>query len=274
MPLPSASRPAARQFAAQVDLVEVYATVTDEAGRAIDGLRSDDFIIEEDGVRQDVQAFATGDAPLSLAIGIDRSFSVTPEALSAAVAGVGSMVDRLSVDDRVMLIGIGSETEVLAPLESDRAALRLALRSIDRWGTTPLFDAVIRAVGAVHPAPGRRALILLSDGRDRYSRATAADVVTYVREHDVLVYPVSVGPTRETVWGEVAAVSGARSFHVREAAALAPTLQTVVDELRHQYLLGYPPRPEGPGGWRSIRVRVNRAQARVRARDGYLVPSR
>lgn len=274
VPRAGATRPAAGQFAARADLVEVYATVTDQAGRAIGGLRSEDFVIEEDGVRQDVQVFATGDAPLALAIGIDRSFSVTSEALSATVAGVGIMLGRLSADDRVMLIGIGSDAEVLTPLESDRTALRRALQSIERWGTTPLFDAVIGAIGAVQPAPGRRALILLSDGRDRYSHATAADVVTYAREHDVLVYPVSIGSTREAVWGEVAAVSGARSFYVREARGVASTLETVVDELRQQYLLGYAPRAVGLGGWRSIRVRVNRPQARVRARDGYVAPSR
>lgn len=264
----------AGQFTARANLVEVYATVTDEAGRALTGLQSADFIIEEDGERQSIEAFATGDAPLALAVGVDRSFSVPPEVLSQVTAGVGTVVGRLLPGDRVMLLGIGSETEVIAPLDAGRDAVRAALPSLERWGTTPLFDAVIQAIDTIQPASGRRALILLSDGIDRYSRARVADVVRHAREHDVLVYPVSIGRTREAVWSEVATVSGARSFHVRDAREVAATLQAVVDELRHQYLLGYAPPNGGRAGWRSISVRVNRPRARVRARDGYLAPSR
>lgn len=273
-PLHLAFGPVAAQFTARANLVEVHATVTDEAGRAVAGLQAADFIVEEDGERRSVEAFAIGDAPLSLAVAIDRSFSVPPDVLSAVAVGVRTVVDGLPPDDRVMLLGIGSETDVLAPIDGPRDAVRAALASLDRWGTTPLFDAVIQAIDAVQLASGRRALILLSDGVDRYSRTRAADVVRYAREHDVLVYPVSIGRTREAVWSEVAAVSGARSFHVRDAREVAGTLRAVIDELRQQYLLGYVPPANGRVGWRSIRVRVNRPGARVRARDGYLALSR
>lgn len=273
-PLHLAFEPVAAQFVARANLVEVHATVTDGTGRAVPGLQATDFVVEEDGERRSVEAFATGDASLSLAVAIDRSFSVPADVLSAVTAGVGTVVDRLPPGDRVMLLGIGSETDVLAPLDGDRDAVRAALSSLDRWGTTPLFDAVIQAIDAVQPASGRRALILVSDGVDRYSRARAADVVRYAREHDVLVYPVSIGRTGEAVWSEVAAVSGARAFHVRDAREVAVTLQAVIDELRQQYLLGYVPPANGRIGWRAIRVRVNRPGARVRARDGYLALSR
>lgn len=173
-----------------------------------------------------------------------------------------------------MVLGIGSETEVLAPLSTDRAAAQRSLDRIARWGTTPLFDAVIESIDAVQPAPGRRALILLSDGDDRYSRATASDVVAYARQHDVLVYPVSIGRTRIPVWAEVATVSGGRSFEVRDLKKLEATMAGIAEELRHQYLLGYAPSGEAREGWRSIRVRVNRPQVRVRARDGYRASDR
>jgi Ca-activated chloride channel homolog len=188
--------------------------------------------------------------------------------LSAAVSSTRAFVSELSPRDQLMLIGIGSETEVLAPLEVDRAAPLAALNKIDRWGTTPLFDAAVAAIDAVQAASGRRALILLSDGEDRYSRTTGPVLVEYARRHDVLVYPVSIGRTRPAIWAEVASLSGGRSFFVRDLRELTPTLQTIASELRHQYLLGYAP-PEGRSGWRSIRVRVNRPQAQVRARDGY-----
>lgn len=267
------ARPLAAQFTSRVSLVEVYATVTDSAGRLVTNLRQDDFTVEEDGVRQTVQAFAAGSFSLSVAVGVDRSFSMSDRALAAAVTAARSFADQLKPEDQIMVIGIGSETEVLAPLSPDRGAARRALERLARWGTTPLYDAVIQAIDAVQPASGRRALILLSDGEDRYSRATATDVVTYARQHDVLTYPIALGNTRPPIWAEVATVSGGRSFALRDFREIGPTLSAIAEELRHQYLLGYAPAADGRVGWRSIRVKLNRSsrsQLRVRARDGYL----
>jgi len=269
---PAVLRPLAAQFSSRVSLVEVYATVTDSAGRLVTNLRQEDFAVEEDGVRQTVQAFAAGSFPLSVAVGIDRSFSMSDRALAAAVTAARSFADQLRSEDQIMVIGIGSETEVLASLSADRVAARRALERLARWGTTPLYDAVIQAIDAVQPASGRRALIVLSDGEDRYSRATATDVVSYARQHDVLTYPIALGNTRPSVWAEVATVSGGRSFALRDFREIGPTLSAIAEELRHQYLLGHAPASDGRAGWRSIRVKLNRGnrpQLRVRARDGY-----
>ena len=65
-----------RQFTSGVDLVEVYATVSDARGEPVAGLTKDDFIVEEDGRRQDIRTFSAGEFPLALAVGIDRSFSM------------------------------------------------------------------------------------------------------------------------------------------------------------------------------------------------------
>ena len=199
---------AAGQFSSRVSLVEVYATVTDASGRLVKGLRAEDFTVDEDGAPQAIQAFSYGEFPLTVAVGIDRSFSMSDQALLAAAGATRGFAERLEPDDQLMVLGIGSQTEVLSPLSTDRVRARQSLERLERWGTTPLYDAVIQAIDAVQPAPGRRALIMLSDGDDRYSRATAADVVAYARQHDVLVYPVSLGKARVPVWAEVATVSG------------------------------------------------------------------
>jgi Ca-activated chloride channel homolog len=263
----------AGQFASRVSLVEVYATVTGPDGRAIEGLTASDFTVDEDGVSQKIEAFASEGFALAVAVGLDRSFSMTAPTLAAAVSSTRSFVKALSPRDQVMLVGIGSDTEVLVPLTVDHAAALSALDEVDRWGTTPLFDAVVEAIDAVQAASGRRALILLSDGVDRYSRTTGPALVDYARRHDVLVYPVSIGRSRPEIWAQVASLSGGRSFFLRDLRELTPTLQVIASELRHQYLLGYAP-PVGRSGWRSIRVRVNRPQTQVRARDGYFAAER
>jgi Ca-activated chloride channel family protein len=265
----------AGQFAAGVNLVEVYTTVTDEKGEPIRGLNQDDFVVEEDGVPQAIRAFASGELPLALAVGIDRSFSVLPARLNGAIAAVGSLLEQLRDGDQAMLMAIGSQPEVLAPLSSDRGQARRALAGLDRWGTTPLLDAVSTAIEAIQSARGRRALILLSDGVDRYSTMTPTDLLARAREHDVLVYPVALGQRRPAFFAELAAITGGRSFHATSSAAIAAALSTIGAELRAQYLLGYTPAPrvDARDGWRSIRVIVKRPKARVRARDGYRMPS-
>jgi Ca-activated chloride channel family protein len=261
------------QFASGTNLVEVYATVTDRQGEPIAGLTAGDFHVTEDGVPQTITAFASGEFPLSVGVAIDRSFSMTTgrvNRLEILKAAARTFIRALRPDDQVMLVAIGSEVEIAAPLSPEHARALDALGRLDAWGTTPLYDATLAAIDLVQPAKGRRALVLLSDGQDRYSRASAADLLDRVRRRDVLVYPVAVATVRPPVFAELASASGARSFLAGEPRALDAALTSIARELRAQYLLGYAPRSLGGGtGWRAIEVDVDRSGARVRARAGY-----
>lgn len=260
------------QFTSGVNLVEVYATVTDRQGEPVSGLTASDFTIAEDGVRQSISTFAAGEFPLAIAIGLDRSFSMggRDNRLGVAKSAARTLVGALRPADQVMVVAIGGETEVVAPLSNDRAAALSAIDRLDAWGTTPLYDAALSALDAIQPARGRRALVLLSDGTDRYSDTPAAELVDRVRRHDVLIYPVAIGAARPPVFAELASASGGRSFFVREPAALNTTMAAIAKELRFQYLLGYvPSRERGESSWRAIEVSVARAGVRVRAREGY-----
>ena len=111
--------------------------------------------------------------------------------------------------DQTMLVAIGSEVDILAPLSSDRAAQYSALARLERFGTTGLHDAVIRTVDAIQAARGRRALVLLSDGDDRYSTASAADALGHARRSDVMIFPVALGARRPPLFAELARSPGA-----------------------------------------------------------------
>jgi Ca-activated chloride channel family protein len=255
-----------------VNLVEVYVSVTDSRGEPVSGLSRSDFTVDEDGQRQRIDTFAAGEFPLSVAIAIDRSFSVTAPKLNASTAAASRFVGELRPDDQVMVMAIGSAVEVLAPLSTDRGASRSALSRLERWGTTPLYDAAAAAIDAVQPARGRRALIVMSDGSDRYSALSGPDLVQKARQSDVLIYPIALGKERPPIFAELAAVSGGRSFQASDERSLSAALGIIARELRAQYLLGYAParEPANAPRWRSIQVRVNRSDVRVRARDGYL----
>lgn len=262
------------QFTGGVNLVEVYATVTDARGQPVTGLTAADFRIAEDGSTQAISAFAAGEFPLSIAIGLDRSFSMAgrDNRLGVAKSAARTLVGALRHDDQVLVVAIGGETTIVAPLSADRGAALAAIERLDAWGTTPLYDATLGALDAIQPARGRRALVLISDGSDRYSDATAADLVARARTHDVMIYPVAIGSTRPPVFAELAAATGGRSFFVREPAALITTMTEIAKELRFQYLLGYVPSGERSGepSWHAIDVTVRRPDVRVRAREGYL----
>jgi len=267
------ARPAAAQFTSSVNVVEVYATVTDAKGGPVTGLVQEDFTVRENGEPQQVSTFAAGQFPLSVAVAIDRSFSMAGERLATAQSAARLFLGELRPDDESMLLAIGSQTEIVAPLSRDRQAQLAALARVDAFGTTGLYDSIVAAIDAIQPAKGRRALILLSDGSDRYSTVTASQALERARRSDVLIYPIAFGQTRPETFAELATLTGGRSFHVRNAKELPQTLRAIAAELRNQYLLGYTPAKPivaGANEWRGIAVTVQRPGVTVRARDGYV----
>jgi Ca-activated chloride channel family protein len=255
-----------------VNQVEVYATVSDPSGRAVKDLPREAFTIFENDRPQEMTAFVAGEFPAAVALAIDHSVSMKGTPLTMARTAGRVFVASLKPEDRAMLIGISGQVEVLSPLDADKARLLKALDALDPWSTTALHDALIRSLELLEGETGRRAIVVLSDGEDRYSEATATAVLERARRSDVMIYPIAIGRRRAPLFAELASVSGGRSFHLKDARELAATLSSIAEDLRSQYLLGYSPAEPWPANdseWRSITVRVNQPGVRVRARSGY-----
>src|SRR5204862_3760040 len=198
-------------------------------------------------------AFAAGEFPLSVAVGLDRSFSMRAR-LGDVKAAAGVFVRALRPADRVMVVAIGSDADIVSPLSADHQAAAAAIERLDAWGTTPLYDAALAAIDRIEDAKGRRALVVVSDGIDRYSKTTATTLIGEARQRDVLVYPIAIGGARPAVFVELATVTGGRPFFVKDARELTAAFDAIGRELRFQYLLGYSPPHKGAAGeWRSIR---------------------
>ena len=261
-------------FLSQAQLVEVYATVTDAAGELVTGLRQNDFQVYENNQRQDISQFAFGEFPLTVALGVDRSWSMAGKPLELAKQASKTFLDQLKTGDRAMVVAISSTADVIAPLSADRLTQARAISALDPWSTTALRDAIMAALDRLEPEPGRQALVLFSDGNDRYSAATESEVLARARRSNALIYPITIGKQRPAFLAELAVITGGRSFLLKDAAELEKTLSTIARELRYQYLLGYAPMESirrGTHEWRSIRVALtnNHPGLRVRARDGY-----
>jgi len=263
------------QFGTSVQVVEVYASVTDVEGEPIRGLRQDQFTVREDGQVQAISTFIEGEFPLSVAVAIDRSWSMAGEQLALAKDAARTLLGALRPSDQAMVVAVSAEVEIVAPLSVDRGAQAAAIDRLDPWSTTALHDAVIAAIDRVQAGTGRRALVLLSDSNDRYSHADANAVLERARRSDAMVYPVALGRERErsALFAELAVLTGGRSLVARNRNEVTAAAQAIARELRTQYLIGYSPshlRTEAAGEWRSIRVEVSVPGARVRARDGYV----
>ncbi len=165
------------QFATSVQAVEVYATVTRTDELAVPDLVASDFEILEDGVRQTVSVFAAGEFPLTVALGVDRSLSMRGEPLRLAIRASQAFLRALRPPDRSMVWAIADGAEVIAPIDSPRESQVAAIAALFPWSTTALHDGVVAALDRLDPEPGRQAVVLFTDGADRYSTATAAAVL-------------------------------------------------------------------------------------------------
>ena len=261
------------QFSSRTDLVEIYATVANAEGEPVIGLRREEFRVYENDQLQAVSTFAVGELPLTVALGIDRSWSMAGDPLRLAKQASQAFLRALEPGDRSMVVAIGGDADVIAPFAMDRVDQGRAIAALDPWSTTALHDAIIAALDRLAPESGRQALVVFSDGTDRYSRATAAEVVARARRSNALIYLIAFGTVRPPLLAELAVITGGRSFLLRDVRDLQGTLATVARELRYQYLLGYEPaeriEPQAPS-WRSIRVVLETPGFRVRARDGYM----
>ena len=260
------------QFTSSTTVIEVYATVTDSSGQPVRGLSQADFEVLEDGTPQTVANFVAGEFPLRVALALDRSFSVAGRQLDSVKRAARVFLNALRPSDESVILAIGSDVTTAADASVPRNRQDAAVQALDAWGSTRLHDAIIQAIEVTDTPRGRRAVVIVSDGEDKYSEATPTAVVNRARQANVLIYPVALARNRPPLFAELATVTGGRSFHVRDIKTLDATMTTIATELREQYLLGYSPtRPlsTGKNEWRSITVRVKRPGLTVRARDGY-----
>ena len=174
-------------------LVSIPVIVSDHDGRYIPNLSQADFKVFQDGTEQPIAFFAATEEPVTVAILIDTSQS-THSVLGDIKESAKSFIKLLSPRDRAMIVSFDYDTHILSPLTSDQKQLTSAVKSAevpDRMVGTLLRDAVYQTVNSSFKGiNGRKAIIVLTDGKDAGSQIRTPDLLSRMEESDTLVYTI------------------------------------------------------------------------------------
>ena len=263
------------QFDDKVDVpaVQVTVTVTDDSGHFVSGIPRSAFHVSEDGVRQTLTNFASEDVPLELVTAVDISGSMAPSVPTLKKA-VKAFLGAVPAKNQVTLLGFNDTIFPLTRKNTDPAERVKAVDRLAAWGSTALYDVIIEGVNMLGRQVGRKAMVVFSDGEDQGSHATINDVERRLESSDVTLYMIGEGRGTSVnrlkqIMERLAAPTGGRAFTTDSVDELHVAFDELLDELSHQYLLGYQStNNKHDDTWREIKVDVD-GHKTVRARQGY-----
>jgi len=255
-----------------VDVVQVTATVTDDDGHFVRGLKRQDFRLFEDNAPQDLTTFIAENVPLELIVAVDVSGSMT-DAMPKVKESVKRFLTAIRPTDRVTVLGFNDNVFTLARPTVDLAGRLKAIDRLAPWGGTALYDVIVQSFDLLGKQTGRRALVVFTDGEDLNSRVPIEVAERRLEASDAVLYPIGQGraPKLENlrkVLERLARKSGGRAFFGDSVDKLDAAFGEILEELSNQYLLTYVP-PREDDKWHRIRVKVaGYSDDQVRTKQG------
>jgi Ca-activated chloride channel homolog len=257
-----------------VDVVQVTVTVTNDRGEFVSGLPQSAFHVLEDGKPQTITYFASEDVPLELVVAVDISGSMGT-AMPKVKQAVKAFLGAVPAENRLSLLGFNDTVFALTRRPTDPPEERV--KAVDRlasWGATALYDVIVRGIDMLGARTGRKALVVFSDGEDQGSKVTLDQVEQRLQASDVTLYMIGEGRALSVDrlkrgMERLSNQTGGRLFAMASIDDLSKAFDTLLEELSHQYLIGYaPPGDVRDGKFHEIKVRVD-GHNNVRARNGY-----
>jgi Ca-activated chloride channel family protein len=271
-------------------LVTIHANVISRDGKPAPAIGQADFSVYEDDVKQDIAFFETVDRPFTVILLIDSSISVEGQ-LTEIVKAARVLVESLRPDDQLAIVTFDAMVKEELKLTKIRE-LQNEWIKISPQGGTRVYDAVDFAASQYFPRlPGRKAVVLLTDGVDLGSfMTTAKESLHAAEEYDALFYTIQYKTTeaqprsiektqqeyeRATAYlRDLAEKTGGRYQRAEGMRDVPLAFASVVKELSAQYSLGYyPKRPPVAGERRRIRVQLTRPDVVIHTRNSYVCKS-
>lgn len=278
----------------KVELQQLYVTPIRGGDQNIQ-LTQEQFVVFDNGARQDIVTFAGGDIPFTAVLLIDSSASMSGHRIQAARAGGDAFVTGMAELDQAKVMVFSDQLLSTTPFTASPQTLSAGLRAATARGGTALNDHLYAAVKLLEHRQGRRVVVMLSDGIDTHSVLSMDQVFEKARRSQVLIYwirlsrhlgdlPGDQGLNIASAWRSpkqyrrqinllerTVTDSGGRIVGVDSPSEIHPVFVDVLEELRGQYAIGYYPTDSANDGrWHDVRVDITAPGVQVRTHSGYV----
>jgi Ca-activated chloride channel family protein len=276
-----------KPYKVEVDLVLIPVTITDPMNRLVTGLEKDNFVVMDNGQKQEIRHFSSEDAPISLGVIFDMSGSMKDK-IEKSREAVVEFFKTANPQDEFFMVAFNEKPVLLSDFTQSIESIQGQLVYAEPKGRTALLDSIYLAISKMREAHNqKKALLIISDGGDNHSRYTESEIKSLVKEADVQIYGIGLyssapGTIEEqsgpATLSTITDVTGGRTFTVDNPNELADVATKIGIELRNQYVLGYrPTTPVKDGKWRKVKVKLNPPKGlpplTVYAKSGYYAPS-
>ena len=282
--LPGGNRETAADVVIRADYVTVLTSVNSTTGLPVQNLSDTDFEIYEDGKLQIISRVGRQEEqPLRLALLLDISASVRNRLKFEQEAALDFFRRVLRPQDRAAFYAFNHDVYLRQDMTSSLSALETAVRGLEARGATALYDAIFIAARRLEREPGRRVIVVVSDGQNTVSRVTRERALEEVNRTDAIIFGIcpiirteydDFLPPPDNDFDLLCRQTGGRVFMVTSLSELTTGFAQLEAELRAQYVLSYYSSNDARDGrFRRIEVRVKRPGVTVRARSGYYAPT-
>jgi len=300
-------------FRVKVDMVVLSFTVTDAKGKYINGLKPTDFRITEDGIAQKINTFGEGSRPPLQVMedGTTRALNTAEpqaadgegkpsEARSGSFVGtnvfvlfdtsnymyrgfvyasdaIADFVRGLDRNDSVAVYTFSRNLKRDAPLTHDRSDAILGLRKAVAGDDAALYNGLLLTLRDAAKVPGRKVIIVFSNGPDNASMVAPDDVRAVAEDEGIPIYVISTNdvnkdPMSSSVFKRISTRTGGKAYFAKTWQKQVEAFESIREDLGNSYTITYYPQPNPNEGFRKISVEIVSdvgKKYRVRARPGY-----
>jgi VWFA-related protein len=256
-------------------------TIRDTNRQFVD-VSAEDLVVYEDGVEQKVEAFQEAVAPVSIILVLDESGSMKREA-PMVMESARKFVESLPDKDKLAVMLFSDKTDMIHDLTTIRVWALDAIKRYSVKGGTALYDAVVESLQRLTRVEGRRAVVVLTDGRDENNPGTGpgsvhtfTDVLNAIRGVDAMVFPIGMGPNVDRAYLErMGELSMGEAYFPAEVSELEANYRRIIENLRRRYVISYTStNDQRDGGWRKVEIKSVRDGIVVESRGGYFAPNK
>jgi Ca-activated chloride channel homolog len=272
------------KFTSGIDVVTIDVAARD-GGKVVTGLTAADFVVLDNGVKQDISDVTYGKLPIDITVALDVSYSVTGQQLQRLRVAVGQLMRDLGKDDHLRLMLFNERVRRVADFTSDVKSVEDAILSATAGGATAVFDTLsVAIVSADHP-DRRQLIVLFTDGSDSMSFTDPKTLIDVAHHSNVTVSAVLPIATSSSmvrvnlppsaneqlkVYRQLAADTGGVIVPLAVRTDVTSTFAKALDEFRSSYVLHFSPKGVERKGFHDLTVTVPaNPKLTIRARKGY-----